>query len=229
MVFTNNNNGQEQTIGQSSGTSSSSETSTAEVKEKDSDSNAQSDSSSEKESKDTSEDNASDSSSSSDSSDSSASAPKASAPKASAKPSPADTFPRKWSGTYIGTSSYVQTSDHHITRAVAFHFTDVSQSGDLEGICYVGTADPGAGETYGTCYISGNVDWDTGEIYFRGTGWIDQGGLGDLREYSGSVDFSSDTMGGSAWDVGTGLYETPWNVGAVDTISILQNGSETVV
>ena len=141
---------------------------------------------------------------------------------------PASTFPRKWSGTYIGTSSYAE-GDGHISRAVAFHFTTVTETGYLEGICYVGTDDTGPGETYGTCYISGNVDWNTGAISFHGTGWIDQGGLGDLREYSGMVDFSSASMGGSAWDIGTGLYETPWNARAVDQIYIWQNGSQTVV
>lgn len=64
---------------------------------------------------------------------------------------------------------------------------------------------------------------------FQGTKWIDQGGLGDLREYSGAVDFSAQTMGGSAWDVGTGLYKTPWSVNAVGEISIWQNGNQTTI
>ncbi len=158
------------------------------------------------------------------------------APKPDPEPTPeptpapatnhADSFPRKWSGTYVGTSSYVE-GDHHINRAVAFNWTTVTESGHLEGICYVGTEDAGPGETYGTCYVSGDVNWDSGEINFSGTEWIDQGGLGDLRQYSGTVDLSSRTMSGSAWDVGTGLYETPWNVSAVDQISIMQNGSVT--
>ncbi len=143
--------------------------------------------------------------------------------------SPAESFPHKWQGTYIGTSSYVTTGDHHITRAVAFDFSTVMESGYLEGICYVGTYDRGAGETYGTCYVSGNVDWNTGAISLRGTGWIDHGELGELREYSGSVDFSAQTMAGTAWDVGTGNYETPWNISAVSEIAIEQNGSMTRV
>ena len=142
--------------------------------------------------------------------------------------SPAESFPHKWQGTYTGTSSYV-AGDGHITRAVAFNFSTVMESGYLEGICYVGTYDRGAGETYGTCYISGNVDWSTGAISLRGTGWIDHGGLGELREYSGSVNFSAQTMGGTAWDVGTGNYETPWNISAVSEIAIEQNGSMTRV
>lgn len=174
------------------------------------------------------------------SSDDSSSASAQSTPKPEPDPEPtpapapapatnhADSFPRKWSGTYVGTSSYVE-GDHHINRAVAFNWTTVTESGHLEGICYVGTEDTGPGETYGTCYVSGDVNWDSGEINFSGTEWIDQGGLGDLRQYSGTVDLSSRTMGGSAWDVGTGLYETPWNVSAVDQISIMQNGSVTTV
>lgn len=138
---------------------------------------------------------------------------------------PASTFPRRWSGTYVGTSSYVQTSDHHITRSVAFDITSMSDGGHFEGTCYVGTYDKGPGETYGTCTISGDVDWATGEVHMKGTRWIDQGGLGDLREYSGYVNFSTWSMEGTAWDVGTGLYETPWNVSAVSTISIMQNGN----
>lgn len=148
--------------------------------------------------------------------------------EAPAAPTPASTFPRKWSGTYIGTSSYVG-GDGHISRAVAFDFTTVSDTGYLEGVCYVGADETGPGTTYGTCYVSGNVDWSSGTINFQGTNWIDQGGLGDLREYSGTVDFSAASMGGSARDVGTGLYETPWNVHAVEEIAIWQNGSLTTV
>jgi hypothetical protein len=136
-------------------------------------------------------------------------------------------FPRKWSGTYIGTSSYVEGG--HITRAVAFDFTTVTDSGHLEGICYVGIEQTGPGETYGTCYITGDVDWSSGSIHFTGTDWIDQGGLGELREYSGTVDFANQAMGGSAWDVGTGNYEAPWSVRAVSEIAIWQNGSLTRV
>ncbi len=150
------------------------------------------------------------------------------APAASPKQSHAETFPRMWSGTYVGTSSYVG-GDHHITRAVAFDLSVVEESGYFEGTCYVGAEEGGPGEAYGTCTISGNVDWNSGDISFQGNYWIDHGTLGDLREYSGTVDFSSQSMGGSAWDVGTGLYETPWNVHAVDQISILQNGSLTTV
>lgn len=157
-----------------------------------------------------------------------ASEPASTATTAAPASSSASTFSRKWSGTYIGTSSYVG-GDHHISRAVAFNFTTVTDSGYLEGVCYVGTDDTGAGETWGTCYVSGNVDWSTGAISFQGTGWIDQGGLGDLRKYSGTVDFTSQTMGGTAWDLSTGLYETPWNVQAVSQISIWQNGNLTTV
>lgn len=136
-------------------------------------------------------------------------------------------FPRMWSGTYIGTSSYEE--DGHISRAVAFNFTTVEESGYVEGICYVGTDDVSPGETYGTCYIAGNIDWNSGIVRFRGTSWIDHGGLGDLREYSGTLDASMSAMSGSAWDVDTGLYETPWTVHAVSEINILQNGSMTTV
>ena len=173
-----------------------------------------------------------DSSSSSDSgpntSNSFTAAPQQNNSQSSQKASPAASFPRMWSGTYVGTSSYVG-GDHHIDRAVAFNFTSVDDSGRLEGVCYVGTAESGAGETYGTCYVAGHVNWNTGEISFQGTGWIDHGGLGDLREYSGSVNFSSQSMGGTAWDVGTGLYETPWNVSAVGEINIWQNGNLTTI
>ena len=149
-------------------------------------------------------------------------------PSTSTPKSPATTFPRLWSGTYVGTSSYVP-GDHHINRAVALEFTTVSDDGYIEGVCYVGTSDTGPGETYGTCTISGNVDWDTGSIYFRGTGWIDQGGLGELREYTGTVLHSSQSMNGMAGDLGSGLYETPWEVRAVSEINILQNGNLTTV
>lgn len=157
------------------------------------------------------------------------STPAASTPAPTAASSPASTFPRRWSGTYTGTSSYVNTPDHHIQRAVALDLTSVEESGYFEGTCYVGAYESGPGETYGTCAISGNVDWSSGSIHFQGTYWIDQGGLGDLREYSGTVNFSSKYMEGSAWDVSTGNYETPWNLSAVDTISIMQNGSLTTI
>ena len=93
----------------------------------------------------------------------------------------------------------------------------------------MGSAETGAGETYGTCYVTGFVHWDNGEISIQGTEWIDQGGLGDLREYGGSVNFPAQTMGGSAWDVCTGLYETPWNVSAVSEINIWQDGNLTTI
>ena len=167
-------------------------------------------------------------SSSSSNAGNSSSAPQKSDTQTTQKASPAASFPRLWSGTYIGTSSYVG-GDHHISRAVAFNFTSVTDSGDLEGICYVGSDETGAGETYGTCYVAGNVDWSSGAISIYGTGWIDQGGLGDLREYGGTVNFSTQTMGGTAWDIGTGLYETPWDLHAVSEINIWQNGSLTTV
>ncbi len=150
------------------------------------------------------------------------------APQTESQQSPAESFPRKWQGTYTGTSSYV-AGDHHITRAVAFNFSTVTESGYLEGTCYVGTYDRGDGETYGSYYISGNVDWDTGTISFQGTGWIDRGGLGELRDYSGSVNFSAQTMNGTACGVGTGSYETPWNVSVTGEIAIEQDGSVTRV
>lgn len=150
-------------------------------------------------------------------------------PEPEPEPTPAESFPRRWSGTYIGTSSLANTSDHHISRAVAFDFTSVSESGHLEGVCYVGADYQGPGETWGTCYVSGTVNWDTGSITMEGTGWIDQGGLGDLRSYSGTVNFSARTMSGTAWDLRTGDYETPWNISAVDQISILQNGNLVTV
>ena len=170
----------------------------------------------------------SDSSSSSSVGNSSSSASQSGGAQTTQKASPAASFPRMWSGTYVGTSSYVG-GDHHITRAVAFNFTSVTDAGDLEGICYVGSEETGAGETYGTCYVAGSVDWNSGAISIYGTGWIDQGGLGDLREYGGSVNFSTQTMGGTAWDIGTGLYETPWDVHAVSEINIWQNGSLTTL
>lgn len=145
-----------------------------------------------------------------------------------AQQSEASSFPRMWSGTYIGTSSLVE-GGHHISRAVAFYFMSVTDTGALEGICYVGTDETGQGETYGTCWITGNINWNTNAINMQGTSWIDQGGLGDLREYGGTVDLSSGNMGGTTCDVGTGLYETPWTVHAVESIGIWQNGSLTTV
>ncbi len=121
----------------------------------------------------------------------------------------ANTFPRVWSGHYDGWTSDGETGDVNvkIERSVEFGFESVLDNGDLEGYCYVGRGDNGPGATQASYYISGHVDWDTGTIYVAGTKWIDQGGLDDLRQYEGTVDFSNNTITGIASDVGTHEFE----------------------
>ena len=144
------------------------------------------------------------------------------------EPTPAESFPRRWMGTYTGTSSLVD-GDHHISRALALDFQTVTEGGRIEGVCYVGTAETGPGETYGTCHVSGTVNWETGAVRFSGTDWIDQGGLGELREYDGILGLAGDTMQGAARDVGTGDHEMPWSVKSVSEIVIWQDGKLTTV
>ncbi len=118
----------------------------------------------------------------------------------------ADSFPRTWRGSYEGWTSHI-SGDDTISRAITFDFTSVSDDGTLEGVCYVGVDEDVAGATNASYYIRGNVDWDTGDIYLAGTSWINQGGLDDLRQYEGTVNFGADTMRGTASDVGTHDYE----------------------
>ncbi len=141
--------------------------------------------------------------------------PEPSPPVTNTADSRAKTFPRGWYGTYEGWTSHGETGDDTIERSVMFGFESVSDSGDLEGYCYVGLGDDAPGATEASYYISGHVDWNTGAIFVAGTKWINQGGLDDLRQYEGTVDFSSNTMSGTASDVGTHAYEGKFSMSPV--------------
>ena len=138
-------------------------------------------------------------------------------------PSMANSFPLKWAGTYTGF-----TDDVAIERQLLFEFSRPSDTGDLTGICYVGVSQTGSGALYGDYYVSGTVNWDTGAIHLVGTSWIDQGGLGDLREYDGTVNFSGQSMSGSCYDVGTNDYKSNWQVYATNTLNWNTNTGKQV-
>ena len=92
------------------------------------------------------------------------------------------------------------------SRSVSFYFDTIEANGDLGGYCYVGVDEDSGGATQAAYCVSGHVDWDTGEIHIEGTKWIEQGTLDDLRQYDGTVDFSDNTISGTASDVDTGDY-----------------------
>ncbi|MBR3312576.1 MAG: zinc-ribbon domain-containing protein [Atopobiaceae bacterium] len=133
-----------------------------------------------------------------------------------ANPAAAASFPRLWSGVYQGWVSRSESID----RQVSFDFTSVSDEGDLVGVCYVGVAQAGTGATYASYNVRGTVDWNSGDIYVYGTSWIEQGGLGDLRQYKGSVDFENRYVAGRASDVDTGDYDGYWRMSAVSQLSV---------
>ena len=120
--------------------------------------------------------------------------------------SKADSFPTRWSGTYEGWTSH-QSGDDTISRALTFDFTTVTDNGYLEGVCYVGVDDDEAGATNASYSVTGHVDWDSGSIHVEGTSWINRGGLDDMRQFDGTVDFDGKSISGRSSDVGTGDYE----------------------
>lgn len=138
-------------------------------------------------------------------------------------PSMANSFPLKWAGTYTGF-----TDDVAIERQLLFEFSRPSNTGDLTGICYVGVTQTGSGALYGNYYVSGTVNWDTGAIHLTGTSWIDQGGLGDLREYDGTVNFTGQSMSGTCYDVGTSDYQSNWRVSSTSTLNWNTNTGKKV-
>ena len=129
-------------------------------------------------------------------------------------------FPRGWTGSYDGWSLDQNGENKKIRRQVSFNFTDITEKGSLKGVCYIGADDVTSGATSATYNIAGTVDWKTGDIHVHGTSWIDKGGLAQLRQYNGTVDFSAQTMSGKASDADSGEYEGAWHMKATDVINV---------
>ena len=138
----------------------------------------------------------------------------------SAQSEAAASFSRGWTGTYDGWTTSSAGKQKHISRQVSFDLAEVGDDGSLKGICYIGADDMGSGATSASYNISGTVDWETGKIHLEGTSWIDQGTLAELRQYNGTVDFSDETMTGTASDADSGDYEGSWSMYATDVIDV---------
>lgn len=124
-----------------------------------------------------------------------------------AEPTPSPSLPdfsHIWNGTYDGEDD----NGNPTTRDMVFEFTSVSDSGALEGNCYV------RGSKSGSSTVAGNIDWNTGDIYLHQTGWIDQGDIGPEREYRGNVDFANGTMSGYLSTLGADNFDVAWRCSA---------------
>ena len=107
-------------------------------------------------------------------------------------------MPRSWKGSYEGYTTH--TSDGVITRAVTITFKEISSSGYISGIVYVGEAEMIEGVTHGSYNFEGSLDFKTGKIHMEGTTWVDKGGLIGVGGFNGTVNSSNWTMSGEWYD-----------------------------
>jgi len=119
------------------------------------------------------------------------------------------TFATRWKGTYEGASSVRESGT--ILRAVEFTFDRVDEDGTLGGVCNIGIADTGVGATNASYYVSGSINWETGELELRGTEWIDSGDLARMLLYQGTVSLEAGTIEGSACEL-DGERIGPWSM-----------------
>lgn len=119
------------------------------------------------------------------------------------------TFATRWKGTYEGASSVRESGT--ILRAVEFTFDRVDEDGTLGGVCNIGIADTGIGATNASYYVSGSINWETGELELRGTEWIDSGDLARMLLYQGTVSLETGTIEGSACEL-DGERIGPWSM-----------------
>lgn len=133
-------------------------------------------------------------------------------PEPTQSSSKASSFSNEWSGTYDGRDN----DDQVIERQLLFDFSNVSDSGEVSGVCYVGVAEQDPDATHGSFNVEGTIDWDSGSLHLWQTSWIDQGGLGPEREFEGTVDFASGTMSGYLSTKGANVYDIPWRCSATN-------------
>ena len=114
-------------------------------------------------------------------------------------PNYADLLPRYWKGTLDGVSK----DDTVITRNMRIELREVKATGQLKGICEIGVDEGQTEEGKGSYYVDGFVDWETREINFYGTDWIEKGGLGFKRRFEGRLSESFDSITGSCEIINT--------------------------
>ncbi len=107
-------------------------------------------------------------------------------------------MPRNWKGSYEGYTTH--TAEGVITRAVTITFKEISSSGYISGIVYVGEAEMVEGVTHGSYNFEGSLDFKTGKIHMEGTTWVDKGGLIGVGGFNGTVNSSNWTMSGEWYD-----------------------------
>ncbi len=124
-------------------------------------------------------------------------------------------FSRYWGGTYSGRDD----NGNVVLRQLLFQFDEVSETGDLKGICYVGVCEADPSATSFNHGIEGHIDWNTGEIYIRHTYWIEGGGgQHPEREYRGAVNSEGNRMAGYLSTLGADNFDIPWEVLPTDAI-----------
>ena len=119
----------------------------------------------------------------------------------------ASMFPKSWTGSYMGYSQYVEGGS--TKRTIRFVFSDVSDSGSIEGICYIGINDPEGGT--GSYYVEGYIDWDTREISLHGTRWYKQEDVKYMRTFTGTVSYDYSTIAGTC-EMNDGTRPGDWTM-----------------
>ena len=119
----------------------------------------------------------------------------------------ASAFPKTWTGSYVGYSQYVEGGSTE--RTVRFVFTDISDSGSIEGICYIGINDPEGGT--GSYYVEGYIDWETREISLHGTRWYKQEDVKYMRTFTGTVSYDYSTIAGTC-EMSDGTRPGDWTM-----------------
>ena len=100
-----------------------------------------------------------------------------------------------WEGTYAGTSGGTS-----ITRSLMIEIDYCDENGVLEGYA---TVDSGSVKYF----LSGNVNFETGDISFAGSEWIhNAAGFNSFAEFGGTVDYNSGNISGFIDDDTTKLF-----------------------
>lgn len=126
----------------------------------------------------------------------------------------AQTFPRSWSGSYMGHSSFSSTGD--VERQAYIHLDTVNGSGAIAGTCEVTSEDAEEGHMHSHYTVRGSVNWETGYIALNGIEWIEQGDFSWMTNFEGTLSEDSLSITGRAYSARPGANTGVWNMLAIN-------------
>lgn len=123
----------------------------------------------------------------------------------------ASRFPKKWEGKFDGYASDGGSERKYMEVT----FSTVDEDGRLRGVCSIDSDSMGPGEIEGSYNVEGRINWETRDIEFWGTSWVDKGIMNVMRRYSGTVNEEYDSIYGHC-ETTDGKGTSTWEMSSVD-------------